>query len=109
VMFFAGMMLALSAHAKNMREAQSFLGVANFVVLTPAVFSQLIGFTDLAQSMAVKFTPVLNTALLIRDALLGKFDPLLFAGTLVTNLVLAGIGFSLAVWMFKREQILARM
>ncbi|MCE9557369.1 MAG: ABC transporter permease [Armatimonadetes bacterium] len=109
VFFFSGMMLAISAFAKNMREAQTYLGIANFVVITPAVFSQVLGFTDLSQAIWIKFVPVLNTALVIRGALLGKPDMQLMGITVFTSLVLAAIGFGLVLKMFTREQILARI
>lgn len=109
VLAFAGIMLAISALAKNMREAQTYLGVANFVVVTPAVFSQMIGFTDAAQSLWVKLTPVLNTALVIRNALLNKPDQSLIVCTILSSLALAAIGYVLTIRMFQKETILARI
>lgn len=109
VLAFSGIMLAISAYAKNMREAQTYLGIANFVVVTPAVFSQMIGFTDLSQSVWVKLTPVLNTALTIRNVLLGKPDASLLGLTILSSLLLASIGFALALRMFENEKILVRV
>ncbi|MBL8049528.1 MAG: ABC transporter permease [Chthonomonas sp.] len=109
VLAFSGIMLAISALAKNMREAQTYLGIANFVVVTPAVFSQMIGFTDLSQALWIKLTPVLNTAMVIRNALLNKPDQTLIVLTVISSLVLAAIGFILTIRMFQKESILARV
>jgi len=109
VFFFSGLMLAISAIAKNMREAQTYLGIANFVIITPAMFSQILGFTDLGQSGFIKFVPVLNTAMVIRNSLLGKPDTQLTVVTILVSLVLAAIGFAIVLKMFSREEILARI
>lgn len=109
VFFFSGLMLAISAIAKNMREAQTYLGIANFIIIIPAMFSQILGFSDIGQSGFIKFVPVLNTAMVIRNALLGKPDSELTIVTILTSLVLAAIGFAVVLKMFSREKILARI
>ena len=46
----------------------------NIVVLMPAIFSQVIGFTDFANARWIDFVPVLNTSVTLRQALQGKLD-----------------------------------
>ena len=58
---FGSILLAISSFAKNTREAQTYLSQASMFVTLPAAFSQIIGFTDFAQSMAVYAIPILNT------------------------------------------------
>lgn len=106
--FFAGILLAVSAIAKNMREAQTYLAVLNLVVMVPAIFSQFIGFTDIGKERWVAFTPVLNAAVALRQALTGNLDGLLLAATISINIVIGLLALLLVVRLFHREQILAR-
>lgn len=108
VAFFAGLLLATSAYAKNMREAQTYLALISFVVLMPAIFSQFIGFTDLAKATWLPAVPILNTSVAIREALLGKMSGGFILITTAVNLALAAAMLGLVVWLFRREQVLAR-
>lgn len=105
---FAGLLLALSAFAKNVRECQTYLTLLSFLVLTPAVFSQFIGFTDFANAKWISFIPVLNSAMCLRSALLGKLDGMSVGLTVSVSLVLAAASVWLAVRLFNREGILSR-
>lgn len=107
-MFFAGVLLTISSWAKNMREAQTFMAVANFFVIMPAVFSQIIGFTEAGQQLWVRLVPVLNVAVAFREVLLGKpaLGAVLTATTM--NLVLTAVLVMIANKLFSDERILAR-
>ncbi len=107
--FFASLLLAISTYAKNVREAQTFLSLASFVVLMPAMFSQFIGLTDFASAKWVNLVPILNTANNIRNALLGKPDLTGVAITIATSLTLAAIATWFTVWLFNREEVLVRV
>jgi sodium transport system permease protein len=109
VMFFAGLLLAVSAAARNMREAQTYLTLVSFVVLMPAMFSQFIGFTDFGQEAWVKFTPILNSAMCIRGALNDKVDWPGVGITVAVSLVLAAVMLQIVIRLFNREQILTRV
>jgi len=106
---FAGILLAISAYARNNREAQTYLTMVSFVVIMPAVFSQFIGFTDLGKQWWIHLVPVLNTAGVLREALLGKFDVAAFAMTAGSSLILALLAIRLTVKLFDREEVLARI
>lgn len=106
---FAGMLLALSAFSRNVRECQTYLTLLSFLVLTPAVFSQFIGFTDFANAKWINFIPVLNSAMCLRSALLGKTDAVSIGLTVAVSMVLAGISVWYAVRLFKREGIVTRV
>ncbi len=109
VAMFASLLLAFSAYAKNNREAQSYIGLASFVVVIPAAFSQLIGLTDAGSQNWVNFVPVLNTANNIRNALLGKPD---WMGTGITVLVsglIAAVLIGFVIKLFGREEVLTRV
>lgn len=109
VALFASMLLAVSAFARNTREAQTYLAQASIVVMLPAVFSQVIGLTDFAQSKAVYAIPILNSANVIRNALQGKYDAVGIALTMVIGLTLAAAAMSYAIRLFHRESILNRI
>lgn len=109
VAFFAGILLAISAYARNTREAQTYLTMVSFIVLMPAVFSQFIGFTDFAKAQWVNFIPILNSAGVIREAMLGRFEPVPLLITMATSLVLAFLALRLTIHFFEREEVLARI
>lgn len=109
VVFFSGILLAVSAYARTQREVQGYLSLLSFVVLVPAVFSQVIGLTDLASARWVSFVPILNTASVIRESLLNKVDWTNLAITSGIGILLAAVGLWLAVRMFRNERVLLRV
>jgi sodium transport system permease protein len=109
VALFASAMLAVSAYSRNVRESQTYLTMISFVVLMPAIFSQVIGFTDLASNRLTNLVPVLNTANSIRQALLGKVDWVGIGLTVGVSAILALIALIITVRMFEREEVLVRV
>ncbi len=109
VALFASILLALSSYAKNPREAQAHASVASIVVLMPAIFSQFIGFTSLANASWLSYVPILNSATNIRAALLGRADFVGALTTMVVGVVIAIVGLRIAIWLFNREQVLTRV
>jgi sodium transport system permease protein len=107
VALFAAVLLAISAYARNTREAQTHLTLASFVVLMPAIFSQFIGFTEFGDEWWISLIPILNTADVIRESLLGKLDGMALILTVLSSLVLAAIALAISVRMFRREEVLA--
>lgn len=105
---FAGILISVSAAAKNMREAQTYLTLVSFVVVMPAVFSQFLGFTDMRNALWVKWTPVLGTSVCLRDALLGKTDWLALLASVATSGLIGAALLWVAVRLFRKETILAR-
>lgn len=108
VCFLAALMIAISAYAKNMREAQSHLGLASFVVMMPMMMSQFIGYSDFAKSIWINAIPILNSASIIRAALQGKTELVPVLISIIVNGALAAIMLTLATRMFQREKILVR-
>jgi sodium transport system permease protein len=109
VAMFASLLMAFSTYAKNTREAQSYIGLASFVVVMPAAFSQLIGLTDAGSQGWVNFTPILNTANNIRNALLGKTDWAGIGITIVISSLIAAVLLATVIKLFNREQVLTRV
>jgi sodium transport system permease protein len=109
VVLFASMLIAVSAYAKNAREAQTYLTLVSFVVLMPAIFSQFIGFTGAKDEAWVRLTPVLNSAVALKEALLDELALDDFLMTVGVSLVLGLLMLKVAFWLFRREQILTRV
>lgn len=109
VAMFSSLLLAFSTYAKNPREAQTYIGLASFVVVIPAAFSQLIGLTDAGNQGWVNFVPVLNTANNIRNALLGKPDWMGVAITMAMSGLIAVILVTTVIKLFNREEVLTRV
>ena len=106
---FSCLMTAISAYARNIRESQTYLSLLSFVILLPAIFSQFIGFTGAEKAPWVAWTPILNTAMAIRNALKGETDALIMIGSVTTNLALAIVLALVAVRLFRKEEILLRV
>jgi len=106
---FSGVLIAVSAYARNSREAQTYLGILNLFVMVPAVFSQVIGFTDLASAPWLPFVPILGAAAGIRSILLGKATLMVVLGPVTVGVVLAGLALFAAVRLFHREGVLLRV
>jgi sodium transport system permease protein len=108
IVLFAAGLLALSTIARNQREVQGYLSLVSFLVLVPAMMSQFIGYTDAATSQWIAYTPILNTATVLRQALLEKVDYGTLAITTGMSVLLAGLALALVVRLFQRESVLFR-
>jgi sodium transport system permease protein len=106
---FSGVFIALSTFARNTREAQTYLGVLNLLVIIPAVFSQLIGMTEIGNAVWLPFVPILGAAAGVRAILLGKATALSILGPLGVGILLAGLALYAAVRLFHRESVLLRV
>ncbi len=109
IAFFASALIAISSFARNTREAQTYLAQGSIFVMLPAVFSQIIGFTDFANSRAIYAIPILNTANVIRNALSGKYDWIGIGITMGVGALLAAVAIAWSVKLFHRETILNRI
>lgn len=106
---FAGVLIALSTFARNTREAQTYTGLVNLVVMVPAMFSQIIGLTEFGSAVWLPFVPILGAAAGIRSVLLGKATLLSVLGPVSVGVVLAALTLTIAVRLFRRESVLLRV
>jgi sodium transport system permease protein len=109
VILFASLLTAVSARSRNVRECQTSLTLVSVLVITPALFSQFIGYTEFARAIWISMIPVLNSATAVRQALSGEFHPLNLAITVVVNLTLGLAAMAYTVALFKREDVLLRV
>lgn len=103
------MLLAVSVFARNMREAQSYLSLLSFVVLMPALFSQFIGYTSFAKALWVSLVPILNSATVLREGMLGNFSLVPYLLTMGVNVALAAASLIACTTMFRKERIVWRV
>jgi sodium transport system permease protein len=105
---FSSILVAVSSAARTMREAQTYLSFVSLIVLVPAVSSQFVGILGQDQAAWVAWTPILNTAVAIAQALRGQLELGLALKAGLTSLVPAALLAWLAVSLFRREGILSR-
>jgi len=88
----AGIMLGLSAIARNVKEAQLYLAPVMFVAIVPGMLAS-------RQSVALEpFTallPIANVALAVRDGLVGRADPAMLGLVFVASV---GWGLLITRW-----------
>jgi hypothetical protein len=94
VLFFSALLLVVCAPARGFREAQAFAGPLTTLAFLPGAAAL---FPGLEQSWTTALIPLVNLALALRDALLGKGGggPLLLALGLMACLSLL---LQLAAW-----------
>jgi sodium transport system permease protein len=109
VLMFAAILVAISAYARNQREANTYASAVSFFVIIPAVASQFIGLTDIGSQTWVGLVPVLNSAVVIRQGLANEVDWAVFGLTAGLSCVLAFLALFAVVRMFQRESVLFRV
>ncbi|MBX3114838.1 MAG: ABC transporter permease [Fimbriimonadaceae bacterium] len=109
VSFFATMLVSICAYSRNIREAQTYLGLLSFVIILPAIFSQIIGFTGMERALWVQWTPILNTAVLLKSLISGEGHYAFLGPALLENFAFAAIFLRLSIQLFRREEIVLRV
>lgn len=102
---FAAVAFTVALFAKSYKEAQSYLAPMMIVVILPAVIGMLPGI-DLNVRLA--FVPLLNLSLVCKEMLSGVWHWNYIAIIFGSSCVYAAIALSLAVRMFKREDVIFR-
>jgi len=103
---FSSLLMTLSLFAKSYKEAQSYISPLMIIVIVPAMAS-IMPDTELSRQAAL--IPVLNVSIMMKDALVGSFDPVSVISTMAVNLILAAGGLFLVLKMFQRESVLFKM
>lgn len=102
---FGGLLLAVSTYARNQKEAQTLLGPLFTLIMVPAVMSMTMT-SDIARSLAL--VPVLNAALIIKQALAGSFDAGFIALAFLASLAYAAASLAFATRLFQNEGVLIK-
>ncbi len=103
--FFSALLLTIALFAKSYKEAQSYISPLMLAVILPAMVSILPG---IELSPKLLLIPVLNVAMMLKEALLGRYDMSMIAITFMSSAVYAGIAIWIAFRQFHRESVLFR-
>lgn len=103
---FAAVLLSVSIFAKSAKEAQGYMGFLNMFLIFPAFISFLPG-VELNWTLSV--IPVMNTSLIVRDAIAGEVHWQFIITAFVSTFVLASLALWFAKTWFEREEVLFRM
>jgi|GEM_PF-184085 len=108
VMFFAGLLLSISAYSRNMREANTYLTPLMIVAMLMSLLTMLPGMD---MTLGLAFIPILNIALLFKEIMLdpGAMNPLWVLITIGSTLVLDVLVVWLTVKLFNSESTLFRV
>ncbi|TDF38464.1 ABC transporter permease [Alteromonadaceae bacterium M269] len=102
---FAALLLTLSMYARSVKEAQSYMGSLNFVVIVPVVLAILPGI-DLDGGWA--WVPLTNVALAIKELIKGTMDYFALIAIFGSTVVIAGALLAFCVYWSKQEKVLFR-
>lgn len=103
VLLLVGLISCVSALAKSVKEANSYIGPMNIIVLVVGLLSSLVGS---GASPFMYLIPIYNSAMLITDIMALTVSPVSFIITIVSNLVYASALVFLLTRMFKSERIM---
>jgi sodium transport system permease protein len=102
----ASIQIALATWARNSDEAYGYLNPIN--LLSTLLLFALILMEDYVPTLWQYSIPIFGTILSMRDLLTGKWQPASLAVMFLSSLVYALLATSLAVWMYRREEVLFR-
>lgn len=102
---FASILLSFSIYARSYKEAQSMITPMLILIIFPAFIGMMPGMELNATTALI---PILNVSLASKDILAGTLNPLYYAITLCSLIVLAGAGVLFSVKWFGRESVLLR-
>jgi sodium transport system permease protein len=101
----AGVLLAISTYARNQKEAQSYLGPVLLVVSVAAMLSMMM---KAEASWIVAFVPILNAALIVKQAVARVFDPLFIGIAFAASIGYAALALLVATRLFEKEGVLLK-
>lgn len=103
---FAAILLSVSIFAKSAKEAQGYMGFLNMLLIPLAFISFLPG---VELNWTLSLIPVMNTSLIVRDAIAGEVHWQFIITAFVSTFVLASLALWFAKTWFEREEVLFRM
>lgn len=102
--FFSAVLVAIGCFARSMREGQTY---ATYVYMG-AVFLGLMSFGQQTPPLSRFFVPILNTALVQREILMGSVEPLHVVTAVGVTAAAALVMLAMAVRLFSNEEVLFR-
>ncbi len=102
---FAALLLSVSVYARSFKEASSYCGPLNMLVILPAVIALLPG-VELNWRWAM--VPVTNISLAIKELVKGTMDYRMLAVILASSIFIAGALLVFCTKWFERESVIFR-
>ena len=102
---FASLLLSVSIYAKSFKEASSYCGPLNFLVIIPALVG-LLPWVELDWIRAM--VPITNISLAIKELVKGTMNYHMLVAILGSNFIIAGALLVFCTKWFEREAVLFR-
>ncbi|MCK4250108.1 ABC transporter permease [candidate division WOR-3 bacterium] len=103
--FFSSALIAIGSASRSIKQATTYGSYCLIVVIVLAVFS-VLRITSPGRSIFL--IPVLNTAILQQQILIGEVKGLNFLITMGSSIIYAGVAYLYAKHNFEKEEILLR-
>jgi len=103
--FFSSALIAIGSASRSIKQATTYGSYCLIVVIVLAVFS-VLRITSPGRSIFL--IPVLNTAILQQQILIGEVKGLNFLITIGSSIIYAGVAYFYAKHNFEKEEILLR-
>lgn len=101
----AGVLLVISTFARNQKEAQTYLGPVLIAVSVAAMLSLLLRSEA---GLPLALVPVLNAAMVLKQALSGTFHPAFIALAFAASIGYAAMAVLFATRLFQKESVLLK-
>jgi sodium transport system permease protein len=101
----AGLLLAISTFSRNQKEAQTYLGPVFLLVTVAAMLSM---FIKAEAGWPVALIPILNAALILKQAISNTFDPVFIAIAFSASIGYAALAVTFATRLFEKESVLLK-
>ncbi len=102
---FASLLLSISIYAKSFKEASSYCGPLNFLVIIPALVG-LLPWVELDWIRAM--VPITNISLAIKELVKGTMNYHMLVAILGSSFIIAGALLFFCTKWFEREEVLFR-
>lgn len=106
-LIFAALELAVSVYARSFKEAQTYLSPITILVMIPGFAVYMIDPKNI--SIAYFNIPLVNIICIIKELIIGVYNPLHLALTFAWALVYITAAISFARYMFSRESVIFRV
>ncbi len=103
---FAAVLIAIAINARSYKEAQSYSYPVVLATIVPAIASMMPG-VEISAKMAL--IPVISVSLILRDAFVGTYEPMLIMLSFCSSIVYAAFAIFIAVRIFQKESVLLRI
>lgn len=100
--FIAAGMMLFASFATTFKEGQSMVTPFYMLTILPAIF---IGQPDIDFSLGLAFVPVVNVAMMVREAIMGSYQWSLIGVTVVVSMLFIGLSSIIARFILQFEDV----